>query len=892
MMFLVTATSFAQVTVSGALVGNGTYTSLTLAGGAFAAINGGTQTGAAILITITADVTTETGATALNAGAWTTLTINPSGARTISGTISAKPIIDLNGADNVTIDGLNTSGNSLTISNTNSGTTSNTCTIRFIADATNNTITNCTILGSFSGTLATNGGNIFFSTGTTTGNDNNTISKCSIGPAGTNYPSKAIYINGSTTSSAIANSNITINNCQIYDFFLAAGCAGVYALTGTTDLNVTNNKIYQTGSRAITGTMSGIYFANSTYGNNVQITGNKIGYANGTGTGTFTLTSTGSFQGIYLSALITAAQACSISNDTISDISCTSSTGTFTGIVNTTGVSTNTINITNNIIRNVTLITTTGNFIGISWGSASIINITGNTVSGFTRNGAGSIYGIYSAASSATETVSSNIVYNISSTAATATTIRGISQGTATGTKNFQNNIIHDISGAAGSSITGLYVGYATTANLSGNTIYTLTSTGGSAGSIYGIQLPGSSVTTMNVYKNKIYDLSMTSTGGILYGINVVGGTTNNIYNNLIGDLRLTAVSAALPLAGIYVSGGTNANLDFNTIYLNASSSGTLFGTTCIYASATTTVDMRDNIMVNTSTPIAATGFVTAYRRSSNILTSYASTSNNNLFYAGTPGTYNLIMYDGTNSYQTIAAYKTAVGPTRDAASFTENPPFASTTGSSASFLHINPSIATQVESGGTPVTGITDDFDGNVRNVTTPDVGADEGTFSPLDLSPPAISYTPLPNTATTGDRTLSVTITDPSLVGTGANQPVLYWKINSAAYTGPVAPTSIVGNVYTYTFGAGAATPDVVSYFVVAQDQAPATNVGSYPTGATVTANPPLASAGPASPSTYQLLGTICGSKTIGATGADYATITLALADLNAKVYNTPQN
>ena len=237
---LISSISSGQITVSGSVGANGTYSSLTNAAGAFLAINGTAQTGATIVITITANVTTETGTNGLNAGAWSSLTIKPSGARTISGSVAA-PLILLNGADYVTIDGLNTSGNSLVISNLSTSATSATSTVRFIADATNNTITNCSILGSSTMAVATNGGNIFISTGTTTGNDNITISNCKIGPAGVNLPSKGIYANGSTTSAAIANSNITITNCEIFDFFLALNCAGVYAGSGNTDWSITNN---------------------------------------------------------------------------------------------------------------------------------------------------------------------------------------------------------------------------------------------------------------------------------------------------------------------------------------------------------------------------------------------------------------------------------------------------------------------------------------------------------------------------------------------------------------------------------------------------------------------------------------------------------------------------
>ena len=113
---------------------------------AFDAINAGTHTGA-ITVSIIGN-TTETLSAVLNASgvgaaSYASILISPSGGvgRSISGAI-AGVMIDLNGADNVTIDGLNTGGNSLTISNTSTGAS---ITIRFINDATNNVIANNTI---------------------------------------------------------------------------------------------------------------------------------------------------------------------------------------------------------------------------------------------------------------------------------------------------------------------------------------------------------------------------------------------------------------------------------------------------------------------------------------------------------------------------------------------------------------------------------------------------------------------------------------------------------------------------------------------------------------------------------------------------------------------------
>jgi hypothetical protein len=330
----------------------------------------------------------------MGSSATNTLTIKPASgvAATISGTVAGNSLITFNGADYVIFDGLNTGGSSLAISNLSAAATAGTSTIQFNNDATNNKVTNCNVYGSAIVPLATNGGIIYFGAGTTSGNDYNTISYCKIGPAGANLPSKCIYGNGSNTNATIVNSNISIDNCEIYDFFLTGGCAGVYALAGNTEWSITNNKIYQSAARTFTatGTLYGIYFSSTTYGNNVQIIGNTIGYANNGGTGTLTIlgsTIAGTFQGISLGAQLSASTACNVSNNIISDISLTSSSGTFYGIYN----SANTININSNTIRNIA--TTTNNWmIGIYNFSASTLSENGNIINNFTRK---SIYNAF-----------------------------------------------------------------------------------------------------------------------------------------------------------------------------------------------------------------------------------------------------------------------------------------------------------------------------------------------------------------------------------------------------------------------------------------------------------------------------------------------------------------
>ena len=216
------------------------------------------------------------------------------------------------------------------------------------------------------------------------------------------------------------------------------------------------------------------------------------------------------------------------------------------------------------------------------------------------------------------------------------------------------DNTVHSVT--AGGNVYGLYFA-GTNATAYNNNVYDITTSGIN---LYGIY--DAAAGTTSCYKNQVYNLTGNNANQTLYGIYITSGASNNVYNNFVSDLKTPASGSATGLAGVYISGGTAIGLYYNTIFLNASSTGANFGSAGIYASTTPTVDLRDNVVVNTSTP-AGTGFTTAYRRSTNTLTSYADASNNNDFYAGTPSAANLIYYDGTDTARTIEQFKTIVSP-------------------------------------------------------------------------------------------------------------------------------------------------------------------------------------------------------------------------------------
>lgn len=599
----------AQITVTGSLAQDGVYTSLTNSGGAFAALNLADQSGKIIVLTITDDVTNEAGTNALTGagGMWTSLTILPSGLRTISGTVAANPLLNLNGADYVTINGLNDGINSLTISNLSTSATSGTATIKFITDASVDTIMNCNILGSSLVPLGTNGGNIFISTAASggNGNDNIVISNCKIGPAGSGKPSKCVYANGSTTSANIANSNIIINNCEIYDYNLAAGCAGIYVSTGNTDFTISNNSFYQTTAyTGGAGTTYGIYLSNTTFGNNFSITGNKIGgSAINCGNMPWTISSStvnNRFVGMYLN--LATSTASSIQNNIIRNINWLSNgtntavPGTWAGIYLVAGTA-NIGNITGNIIGDSTgtgsIALTNGTSNTYSYGivssSVTSANISNNVIGSITATGSvlantHSMYVLYQNANATAVTINNNTIGSKST--ANSINLANATTGTvkqfincihvaSTGINMITNNTVANINNSynafpassSGPMIYGIYIG-AGTNTLTGNTVHNLsaqaiatTNGTGINSSLIGIAMNSSSLAGQTVSQNAIYSLSNTYNGQkSIVGLYYNGPTTgsNIVERNFIYNLDLgTSTNTNSSINGIYINSGT-----------------------------------------------------------------------------------------------------------------------------------------------------------------------------------------------------------------------------------------------------------------------------------------------------------------------------------------------
>ncbi len=648
-------------------------------------------------------------------------------------------------------------------------------------------------------------------TGANGGNHNlkiygNTISNVNmavivVGPTAAADHNQGLDIGGTSSAQGNMISNFGTSNA-ISSYSNVSGTVNGILVKNTGNYNISYNSIVSSNGGTTVGTLRGIYVPSF---NNIP-TAALVQTINSNTVSLQSAVASGAINSINVEATTSSAlSTLSINNNNITTTGHTvAGTGAITFILNAVPVATTSINgnmfsnlsvnttgsvtfINNSVTRpanalcNVNNNMVVGTFAKTGAGGTILFytsngatpitgteNNTGNNFSNMTFTGGTTISGWASTDGSTTapygpsKNVSNNIFSNITG-GSNAITLINIAYSNANATTNaVSNNTITSVTGSA--AITGIASAQGAQ-NMINNTINSFTTTGGSA--VVGLAVSGGTI--QNVAKNKIYNLVGTNASSTVNGILVSGGVTNNIYNNLVGDLRTPAASATNPLIGISLTGGTTDNVYYNTVYLSGSSSGTNFGSSALSSNGTpTTINLRNNIFINNVTP-AGTGIATAYRRSAAALTNYGTASNNNIFYAGTPSATTPIFYDGTTVQQTLANFKTFVGATREAASFTENVVFASTTGSAATFLHITNGSTSLAESGGTNISTYTDDFDGDIRQGnagyagtgTSPDIGADE--FAGISITPAVNSATtsPVGNQCVAVGRTVTANIT-----------------------------------------------------------------------------------------------------------------------------------
>lgn len=898
------------------------------------------------------------GASAVN-----TITIRPdvSATPTISNN-AAIPVIRLDSARFVIIDGRQGgtgTTRSLTITNDNTAGSA----LLFINDASFNQLRYTTFRAAATSSTI---GVINFSTGLVTGNDSNLIEYCGIGDAATT-PATLIQARGSFDATTKFNNGNIISNCDLFNFFHASAEANCFKISkGNTDWRITNNNIFQTVSRTY-GSIHYVFNWNrivddasntdDAFGqaslNNMVVTGNYIGGSAPLcgGTAWTETNSAGAFCSYFN---VGVSVNTTIKNNTFTNFNITS-TNTATGVPgvwNAIQYVGGKLDADSNLIGSLTdpnAIQITGGNAGIVYPMAFTANvagtysITGNNIGGLKAGGSGTtainINNIF--ISNAGTTVTYNVDYNnignapvqaLATTSTTAQLLTGINN-TSTANVNMRNNIIHNLINAQTATGTSQTIGIRSTGGvnvITNNTIDSLsnstaqTGTGANA-AVIGIAFTSTSGAS-RVERNTIYALNALSAteAVVVAGVHYSGGTNDVINANLIHSLGTVSTSATAQHIGINTVGGTarvqnnmirlgideagnsianspvitgvnmgggNIRLFFNTVYVGGTATAGTSNSFALNRASTGTDSVYNNIIVNVRTGGTGSHYVVGSTNNTNLRANY------NLYFnagATTFGLYNNV------AQAAIANWKAASAV--DGNSSNSNPSLVNPAGS-LSTLNLHITGTTPIEGSGLLITGIVDDFDGDLRSAFTPtDIGADAGNFTLSDIFGPNISFTPVTSDTVSTSLTLTgfATITDPSGVDVSTNQPRLYYKrrIDNDAFLGNtsldngwkyVVSTSTTSPFsftidYTLLFTGGTATTDSIQYFIVAQDLLG--NVGANPAGGFAAAAVSSITTAPVSPSFYRIKpAPLRGSYAVGVgqTSPNFATITAAVNTLN---------
>ncbi|MCX6210071.1 MAG: hypothetical protein NTZ59_11410 [Bacteroidetes bacterium] len=713
---------------------------------------------------------------------------------------------------------------------------------------TNNTINGIVTSGSvttFAG-ITTSGS--MLGTGLTTNISSNSLGTSTLGLIRYAVANSGAFTGISRTNTASVTTNTVNNYLQNNDFrgithtvagtnsFTYINVSGATASSDSTNISnntFTNLNLNTTGSNS---------FIVSSY--TVAATGKRVVNNNSIVTGFRNTTSNaaGIITGLTSSSTSSAAGATTTyTNNNFSNITVTNATATaITGITISDAAAT--LNINGNTVSNYS--TGANAIIGMSVASfgGTTSSVFNNTI--YKLAGQGAITGMTLPSTGTTGNpgnVYSNTIQNLSSTGAGGA-VTGLTSANASTVLNIYSNTIDSLS-TAGTSLTlnGLVITGATSDTVYLNRVSRLYNNSITSPITNGVVVSGG--TTVNLHRNKIYDIysqrattTAGATGTFVSGILLSGGTTVNTYNNLIGNLRADSATNADVVRGINLTSTTTSSAHSilnNTIYLRATraNSQATYGSTGVFQthSATRTTAkmiLRNNIVINESENGSSAGIVAAIRRNAAtvLYDNYDSTSNKNYLYAGAAGVNNLLYSDGTNALQTKSAFATPLG-LREAASIlgessftsgatfgTANNFFIDTAGSSSNFLHLKSGITTQAEGAADAITtpNINIDFDGDARNASTPDVGADE--FNGTTPAPSITNFVRTSPVCTAGTMVVTADVTTPA--GTISSVTLNY----NNGTTGSVSMTNTTGNTWSGTIPQPASGRITVTWSVTA--------------------------------------------------------------------------
>ncbi len=342
----------------------------------------------------------------------------------------------------------------------------------------------------------------------------------------------------------------------------------------------------------------------------------------------------------------------------------------------------------------------------------------------------------------------------------------------------------------------------------------------------------------LSISNNKVYVYSIGNSGNA--GITMSNCTNHGSQPGIISNNFVSQSAISGSVYGIMSSYGIYQNFYYNSVNITSGNPSTSYN---FYTNGGSNVNLLNNNLCNT-------GGGYAYYVNNMNPPPFVNTDYNNLYTTGTN-----LAYWNTN-ITNLSALQLASN--FEAHSITANPGFISLTD-----LHSN---SIMLNNAATPVSGVLYDIDGELRNSSTPDIGADEFQIFADDagiisLESPVVNCSGNAIDVIVKLKNFGANIlTSVSINWTlnGVNQPI----VNYTGNLPNLSSTNVLLSNYTFVQG--------INYIIKVWVSNPNGQIDNNFVNDTLLIN---------------YITALNGSYTIGATAADYASINLAVADLILK-------
>jgi hypothetical protein len=233
------------------------------------------------------------------------------------------------------------------------------------------------------------------------------------------------------------------------------------------------------------------------------------------------------------------------------------------------------------------------------------------------------------------------------------------------------------------------------------------------------------------ILRNNIQGMTKEVTDSYTFAGITLASTNNNanilVANNFILDVAGNgSTDSKLNGHGINVASGGKYKIYHNTVSLNKNQTTPGYSAALYVNEGVKLLDVRNNIFVNTQTTGIRRAAIMVKDNVNSLNSIFSNLDYNNYYSSDKIGfivnNYSIdqINWPENPDYLiTLSAWQSVTG--KDAHSINVNPAFASATD-----LHLATSNS-NLDNKGTALTAVTKDIDGQVRNTTTPDMGADE---------------------------------------------------------------------------------------------------------------------------------------------------------------------